>query len=202
MVNSISFDKIRFRFFAVMMGVVCAAFATPALSWEVVSEESNLAFISIKKGHVAEVHSIESIMGTVSEDGAARIVLDAASVRSGVDIRQERLRDILFQAATFSEVVITADLDLSEFKDLAVGQSTSSFTSGDVSIVGQSLPIDFDAIVTRIGEDRVVVVPTEPIIVDASEIGLVEAVEELRKIAKLDAISYAAPVSFRLTLKR
>ncbi|MDJ0685140.1 MAG: YceI family protein [Alphaproteobacteria bacterium] len=194
--------KVGLRSVAGAAALACALVASPAFGWQVVPDESNLAFISVKKGHVAEVHSFDTIAGEISEDGAARITIDASSVRSGVDIRQERMRDILFQAATFTEVVIEADIDLSEFEDLAVGESATSFTSGDVSIVGESLPIDFDAIVTRTGENRVVVVPAEPIIVDASEIGLVGAIEELRELAQLESISYAAPVTFRLTLDR
>ena len=202
MKKHMNFGMSELRSAAGAAGLVCALFATPALAWQVVPDESNLAFISIKKGHVAEVHGFEGISGEVSDDGAARIMIDASSIRSGVDIRQERMRDILFQAATFAEVVIEADIDLTEFEDLAVGESTTSFTSGDVTIVGESLPIDFDAIVTRTGENRVVVVPAEPIIVDASEIGLVAAVEELRELAQLDSISYATPVDFRLTLEQ
>ncbi len=173
----------------------------PAAAWDVVTEESRLNFVSTKKKHVAEVHSFKTLTGSISEGGTARIIIDASSVQSDVAIRKERLMDILFQVAQFPELVITADLDLSEFDGLAIGEATVSFVSGGIAAFGATWNLDFDALVTRVAEDKVRVEPAQPIIMNAIDLDVVEKVEALRELAKLDSISYAVPVDFSLTLQ-
>lgn len=182
--------------------------ATPALSvgtfneWTVDSDTSALFYVSTKNEHVAERHEISDISGGISADGALQIELDMASVDSGIDIRDQRQREHLFQVASFPIATITSDIDLSDYEDLDVGESTIDFFDGDLSIVGTETFIDFDIMVTRVSEDRVVVNSFGPAVINSADLELSSGVDKLRELANLPSISYSVPVTFTLSFDR
>lgn len=167
-------------------------------AWEIDSEFSKVSYTSIKKDHVAETHTINNITGTVSPDGEVLVKLDMASVDSGIDVRDGRLRNMLFKVEEYPNTTFKADVDLDEFSNLEVGETVESFVTGSLNIVGTEFDIDFDVLVTRTSENKVMVTPLTPILLDAETLGLKEGVDALKEIAKLPIISYAVPLTFTL----
>ena len=58
------------------------AFAGGHATWTSVAEASRVAFGSVKKDTVGEVHHFETVAGTVSEAGAVEITVDLGSVET------------------------------------------------------------------------------------------------------------------------
>lgn len=187
-----------------------AVFALPSLAhavgvagdWSVDDDASALYYVSTKKGHVAESHVVEGVSGSLGADGTLVVELDMASVDSGIEVRDTRMRDMLFKVTDFPKAVFTAEIDFSEFEELEVGETMESYVDGELELVGVSTPLDFAVMVTRAGEDRVMVVSQGPIILDASDLELAGGVDELMKVAKLPSISYAVPVSLSVAFAR
>jgi polyisoprenoid-binding protein YceI len=181
-----------------------AAAAAPVTegAWTLDPAGSRLAYVSIKAGEIAEANRFEKLSGTVAADGTATLDIDLASVNTGVDIRNERMREIFFAVAENPKATITAKLDPAAFAGLAVGQSLTRPLKASVTIKGASSDVETELLVTRVGADRVTVVPTAPVIISTDMFGLTDELGELRALAQLPSITPAVPVTFTLAFKR
>ncbi|RNJ62599.1 MAG: YceI family protein [Porphyrobacter sp. IPPAS B-1204] len=171
-------------------------------AWTLDPAGSRLSYVSIKAGEVAETNRFDTLSGSVSEDGTATLDIDLASVNTGVDIRNERMRDIFFAVADFPKANVTAKLDPAGFAGLAVGQSLTRPLKASVTIKGVSSDVDTEVLVTRVADDRVTVVPTAPVIISTDMFELTDELGELRALAQLPSITPAVPVTFSLAFKR
>lgn len=176
--------------------------AAVAADWTLVPDASRLAFVSVKDGDVAETHAFTGLSGGVDAEGAAQVSISLASVATGIDIRNERMRDLLFRVADFPLAEVRAATDPAAFAGLGTGDRTALDLEIEVDAQGMTAVYYAELSVTRLGEDRVAVATSAPILVDAADFGLTEGVDELRWIAGLDSISTAVPVTFDLVLER
>ncbi len=170
--------------------------------WTLSSDESRLTFTTVKAGSIAEAHSFKDLSGTVSADGAATLSIGLASVATNIEVRDGRMRDMLFEVATYPAATVTAQLDPATFEPLAIGDSVTQSVDATLDLHGVQAPVTADLAVTRIGEDKVKVETTTPIILDASTFNLADGVEQLREVAGLDSIAPSVPVSFSITYTR
>lgn len=171
-------------------------------AWTLDPAASRLAYVSIKAGEVAENNRFDTLSGSVAADGTASLSIDLASVNTGVEIRDERMREVFFQVADNPAGTITAKLDPARFAGLAVGQSVLRPLKASVTIKGASADVETEVLVTRITEDRVLVVSAAPVIVSTDMFGLTDELGELRALAQLPSITPAVPVTFTLTFTR
>jgi polyisoprenoid-binding protein YceI len=188
-------------------GEMPAGEATPPAAvtetgWTLEPAGSRLAYVSIKAGEVAENNRFDTLSGSVGPSGAATLAIDLASVETGVDIRNERMREIFFGVADNPTATVTAQLDPAAFSGLAVGQSLTRPLKANVAIKGMTGEVESEVIVTRVTEDRVIVVPTAPVIVSTDMFGLTDELGELRALAELPSITPAVPVTFTLAFRR
>jgi len=178
--------------------------ATPVTegTWTLDPAGSRLAYVSIKAGEIAEANRFDKLSGSVAADGTATLDIDLASVNTGVDIRNERMREIFFEVAQNPKASITARLDPAAFAGLAVGQSLTRPLKATVALKGVEQDIETEVLVTRVAEGRVTVVPTAPVIVTTDMFGLTDELGELRALAQLPSITPAVPVTFTLAFTR
>ena len=170
--------------------------------WTLDGEASELSYVSIKAGEIAEINAFESLNGGVTQDGTASVVIDLSSVSTGVDIRNERMRDIFFVVADYPTATVTAQIDPASFETLGVGESTTQTLSGTLSIKEVEAPFETEVMVTRAGPDRVIAASTDPVIVDAGQLQLTDGLAQLQELAGLDSITPVVPVTFTLTFER
>jgi polyisoprenoid-binding protein YceI len=178
--------------------------ATPLTegTWALDAAASRLSYVSIKAGEIAESNRFERLSGSVAADGTASVEIDLASVNTGVDIRNERMRDIFFEVAGNPKATVTARLDPAAFAGLAVGQSLSRPLKATLALKGVSQEIETEVLVTRASADRVTVVPTAPVIITTDMFELTDELGELRALAQLPSITPAVPVTFALAFTR
>jgi hypothetical protein len=171
-------------------------------AWALDPAGSRLAYVSIKAGEVAENNRFDRLSGTVAADGTASLDIDLASVNTGVDIRNERMREIFFNVAGNPKAVVTTKLDPAAFAGLAVGQTLIRPLKATVALKGATSEIETEVLVTRVSEGRVTVVPTAPVIISTDMFGLTDELGELRALAQLPSITPAVPVTFTLAFTR
>ena len=169
-------------------------------AWQLVNKSSQLNFISTKASHIAETHTFDLLSGSITDTGKAQLNVDLASVATGIDIRNERMRTMLFDVLTFPQAEITTDLDLGEFTSLT--EPVVKTISAKLSLVGQSTQVQSDVLVVPVDGNTVNVTTVAPIVVDANGLEMVGGIEALRKVAGLPSISYSVPVTFSLTFRR
>jgi polyisoprenoid-binding protein YceI len=171
-------------------------------AWALDPAGSRLSYVSIKAGEIAENNRFDKLSGSVAADGTATLDIDLASVSTGVDIRNERMRDIFFEVAGNPKAVVTTKLDPAAFAGLAVGQSLTRTLTATVAIKGVEQEIETEVLVTRASPDRVTVVPTAPVILTTDMFELTDELGELRALAQLPSITPAVPVTFTLAFTR
>lgn len=182
--------------FPILTGVLLAAcLALPAqAAWYLDNESSRLSFISTKADALSEVHRFLTLHGRIDDKGAARLRVELDSVSTGIPVRDERLRALLFDTATFPEARIMAQLNLAPITDLAPGAQLELRLPIQVEIRGRKHGYMADLLATRLDDQRFQVVTLAPLVLDASHFGLEEGIEALRQTARLAGISPSIPV--------
>ena len=171
-------------------------------AWEVDSAASRLSYVSIKQGEIAETNTFETVTGSVTGAGEAMVEIDLASVSTGVDIRNERMRDIFFSVADNPKATVTATVDPASFEALAIGESADTTIDGTLSLAGVEAPFQAEVSVTRAGPDRVIAVTDKPVIIEAGRFELADELAELQELAGLDSITPVVPVTFSIAFQR
>ncbi len=171
--------------------------STPS-TWSVVGDESRVSFLSIKAGEIAEAHHFTEVFGSVEADGAVEIDIPLDTVETAVDIRNERMRELFFETASFPTASVTTQLDLAQFDDLEVGEQMRTPLTATLHLHGVDAAIEPEVFVTRIAENRVTVQSIDPVLVQVSDFGLAAGLAQLQELANLPSITPVAPVSFTL----
>lgn len=190
-----------------MNRLVCAAMlalvAIPAhANWTLDGDGSALSFVSTKAINVAEVHRFGQLSGNVDGSGKVSISIALGSVDTGIELRDERMRDMLFDTEHYPVATVSATVDASAIDAMSAGDSIDMTIEGDLDLHGVSKPLMMDIVVTKSGDDHLLVVSKKPVLVNVPEFSLAEGVEALREIAGLPNISLAVPVSFVLSFDK
>ncbi|MCF5802321.1 MULTISPECIES: YceI family protein [Pseudomonas syringae group] len=175
--------------------VTLAAVALPAqANWYLDNESSRLSFTSTKNADIAEVHRFLVLHGRVDNNGLAEVGIETDSVSTGIPLRDERLREQVFQVRKFPAAQITAQLDMRPINDLAPGAQLELRLPLSVSLRGKTHTYNAELLATRLDERRFQVVTLEPLVVHAQDFDLVPDFTALRDAAGLSAISLSVPV--------
>lgn len=176
--------------------------ATPTWAdWSLNNAQSQLSFVSIKKGDIAEVHRFDQLDGSVDANGSVTLTIQLASVNTAIPIRDQRMREMLFNTNAFPRAILTGKVDASAFK-LDKGDIIISSFEGKLSLHGQSGPVTAELAVARLGPNKLLVSSRKPLVLQAGDYDLLKGVEKLREVAGLSSISKAVPVSFVLAFDK
>jgi len=119
-----------------------------------------------------------------------------ASVETMIDIRNERMRELVFKNSPTATV--SATVDMVALDKLGVGESMVAETEGTLSLLGQEVALYSDLFVIRVGEDKVMVTTDGMLMLATDELGVDAAIDQLQEIAGLDSITRVSPVTVRL----
>ena len=183
---------------ALFAALLMATAAGAQADWTLENESSTLSFVTVKAIDVAEVHTFQNLSGSVGADGHARVVIQLASVDTLIPIRDERMREMLFETDLFPTATVGTRIDLNRFEALAAGDSQRLNAELMLSIKDVELPVTAELLVTRVAENRMLVATAKPLVINAAAVSLAEGVEALREVAGLPSISKSVPVSFVL----
>lgn len=168
-----------------------------ASSMNLDEDSSSLSFVSVKKGTVAEAHSINKLTGTISDKGMLSINIHLASVETNIPIRNTRMNRHVFESETNPLGTITADVS---GKIPESGMSMVE-TEGELTLRGVTKTVKVSAMVVNTGP-KLIVTSIKPIIIKASDYGMEEGVKKLQELAKLPSIATAVPVTFTLVFSK
>lgn len=179
--------------------LVSSAVAPSALAnWQVDSSTSDIQFVSIKKNSIAETHHFTQFGGQLSAQGELSFAIELASVESLIPIRNERMQQMLFEVAAFPKATVKAEVS-KQLGALKPGLNQLSQVPATLSLHGKTHTLLLDLNVVKAGND-LLVSTRKPIIINAKDFALDAGIEALRKVAGLDSIAQAVPVSVSLNL--
>ena len=166
--------------------------------WVLDKELSRVNFVTTKANTAAEVHTFKDLDGRMTEDGKALIRINLDSVDTAIEIRDERMRGMLFETQFYPEAILAAKVDTDSLDVRPVGDTMLSSAEAELQLHSAKLPMIVEFSVSRLSPTRLAVSSFKPIVVNAGQVNLAEGVERLREIAGLPSISPAVPVSFSL----
>ena len=177
--------------------------AFPALSaWQLDSKSSTLSFVSIKKGDVAEAHTFTQLDGQINEKGDVIFSIDLTSVNTNVDIRNDRMQQVLFKTSVFPQATFSANVDADIVAKIAAGKTANMTLSGEISLHGHKQKVVTEVLIARLDAKKMIVTSLKPVLINANQYDLVAGVQKLRELAGLSSISNAVPVSFVLVFNK
>ena len=181
--------------------VLALSLSGPVLAaWDLDAERSTVQFLSVKNASVAEVHHFTKVSGGIDDDGEATVTINLASVETLVPIRNERMREMLFETARFPEATLSARVP-DDLADLDAGETTRADLEVSIDLHGKAALYTAAAHVTRLADGSLQVVLAAPVLVKAADFGLEGGVEMLREVAGLQNISTAVPVDATLVFE-
>lgn len=188
-----------------LAGVVwlCFGFSfTVQAQWQLDNSQSKLHFVSIKSSAVAETHTFKKLVGQMTEQGAASVTIELATVDTKIDIRDQRMNQYLFEAVKFPQAKVTTQVEMAALANLKAGESKTVEQTFNVDLHGHQISIVTKCLVARLAGNQIRVSSVEPLLVNASQFGLLKGIEKLRELAGLPSIATAVPVTFSLVFTR
>ena len=183
------------------LSALALTLATPALAenWSLVGDASKVAFGSIKKDTVGEVHHFSGLSGTVDEDGKVSIEIDVASVETWIDIRNERMQKMVLSAAP--KAMLATQIDAEALSALKPGDTTTIDVEGTLTLNGNDVEIETSLFVARLSEKKMMATTDEMIMLSMKEAGIDDGITKLMEVAKLPSITRVSPVTLRLVFE-
>ncbi|MDA8586229.1 cytochrome c family protein [Rhodobacteraceae bacterium] len=177
-------------------GLVSAAVADGhTTSWTLDGENSKIAFGSIKRDTVGEVHTFDGLSGSVLDDGTVNVQIDLTTVETLIDIRNERMKEYVFNGMKTAS--LDAKIDMSEIAGLSVGDTALVYAEGVLSLVGTEIELETEMFVARLSKTRVLVTTNDMVMLSTADAGLTTGIDKLMELADLPGITRVSPVTFR-----
>lgn len=170
--------------------------------WQLNTNESVLNFASTKNAAITELHSFHSISGElVGEKG--KLTIDLASVETQVPIRNDRMKEHLFEIALHPQATVQINLDAKTLEALEEpGSLVDMPFSAAVDLHGIKKDINAKLRVIKLTESKMVASTLEPILLMPADFSMQAGVNKLMELAKLNSISTAVPVTFSLVFEQ
>lgn len=168
--------------------------------WEMVKNASSVSFGTVKNETVSELHKFTEFRGSVQNNGVARIEIDLLSVDTGIEIRDQRMRDFLF--ADSFKAIYNANMEMQRITSIPIGESVELKLDGSLDLNGRSMEMPLKVRVTNLKSGSFQVETMAANKIDVSIFGFTEGIEQLRSIAGLNIISPIVTLQFKLEFER
>ncbi|WP_419536939.1 YceI family protein [Endozoicomonas sp.] len=166
--------------------------------WNLDKSQSELYFTFIKAAQIGTVGHFESFDANVTDDGKAKLTIDLASLNTGIDKRDNRLRNIFFDTSKYPTADVEINLSKDIYERLSMGETEKVRVSAKVKLHGKTKRLRELVNVTLLNEKTVEVATAKPILLDVSDYGLMPGIQKLIDLAGVKSISQSVPVTFRL----
>jgi outer membrane protein OmpA-like peptidoglycan-associated protein/polyisoprenoid-binding protein YceI len=166
--------------------------------WVLNPRLSNVYMQTVKNNAVFETLQFTAVEGNVSKNAEVTVKIELNSIETGTDVRNVRMRFLLFETYKFPYAEISAKLDKVKLKALATETRLSyplTFTVGMHGVVKEFKSVVW---VTRISDTAVSVSTIEPIIVTAESFGFAGGIAKLSESVGGIPIASAASITFDL----
>src|SRR5881394_1948132 len=150
-----------------------------AQDWALNPSASHFYMQTAKANAVIETHGFTGLDGGVTKDGDAIVKIDLLSVKSGIDVRDVRMRFLLFETFKFPYAEVTAKLDMGKLQELTRNIRVSYPLKFKLNLHGVIREMESPVWVTRLTDKSVSVATEQPVIVTAESHDLAAGVVKL-----------------------
>lgn len=176
--------------------------AVPAQAdWTLDGAASSFHYVTSKAAAVSEVNRFTGLSGSISDAGEARLEIDLASVATNIEIRDQRMRELVFEVERFPAATVALSVDAGALSALEAGSVLPQKVEAKVSLHGMEQTLAANLLVTALADGALQVHTAEPLLVGAGSFGLAGGVEQLREVAGLPSINPNVVVNFTLVYR-
>jgi polyisoprenoid-binding protein YceI len=170
--------------------------------WTLDGEASSFYYVTSKASMVSEVNTFSGLSGGIADDGTATLEIDLATVNTSIEVRDERMREIVFEVDDYPAASVSVMVDTAALDAMAAGTVETASHTATVNLHDTSAEFPTELQIIKLDADTLIVQLTKPLLVNASSFGLTDAVEELRSIASLPSINPQVVVDFTLVYNK
>jgi len=165
-------------------------------NWQLNTDLSSLSFVTTKNKTVSEQHSLKFKQGFLHEQRVFNAKIDLNTVNTLIPIRDQRLRDILFETDQYPTASIHALIP----RHLDLNANQNATLPFKLNLHGMEKSFEAEVVIQMVNK-QLVVTNYNPIQVNAKDFALDDAINKLTKIANLQGINYEVTVDFKLTFE-
>ena len=169
--------------------------------WTLEGDGSHLNFITVKKGKVMEASSFATLDGSIDEDGNATFEVLLDSIDTKVDLRNVRMRFLMFETFSYPKATVTAKLTDEMLDGLIADQIKMIQLPFQLDLHGVTKDLTADVMVRLSGADHVSITSAKPIVLNVEDFNLLGGIEKLQDAAEVTIVPTTA-VTFGLTFAR
>ncbi len=162
--------------------------------------QSSLHFMSTKNEHITEQHTFEAFSGSIEDNGQLNIKIDLSSVETIIPIRNQRMREMLFDVASFPSATFSAKVDPS-LVNLDAGEHKTTSVTGQLTLKDKTQDVTLDLVLVGLKGNAVKASTAKPIVLNTQALGVQEGIDALQSVAMLNSISKTVPVSFSVVFE-
>ena len=166
--------------------------------WTLDPRVSHVYIQTTKEEKTVERHQFTRVEGGVTRDGNATVKIDLGSIETGLDLRNVRMRFLLFETFKFPRAEITARLDKAQLQGLMTGTPVRYPLVLDVNMHGMTNKLGAHVLITRTSDTTVSVATIEPIVVSSESFGFTGGLAKLSDAAAGISINPSAVITFDL----
>ena len=182
----------------IIFAVLCSVAQVSVADWGLNNEASTLSFISTKNASVTEVHTFKELSGRVENNGAAALKISLDSVETHIPVRNDRMKQFLFETDLFKEALVELTIDPDKIQSLVPGSRINMPVKAKLSLHGSTQDIGTRLRVVKMQNNGLEVSTIEPIILSIGLFDLQSGLDKLKEIAKLGSITPSVPVALNL----
>lgn len=198
---------------AILPAILSLLLDTPTESvsslWALDAAQSKIQYVSIKNSHIAEVNTFgqadafsgigpSSLKGSIDSKGNAVLAIDLNGLETGVETRNQRMRDFVFETQLLPTAYVSVKLDPELLSSMEVGASQIQSIAGKLTLHGVSQDITADVVIAKVSATSLIVSTVKPILIDSKGFDFASGIEVLRTLANLSSIGEVVPVYFHL----
>ena len=166
--------------------------------WTLDPRQSHVWMQTVKQETAAEKHQFTAVEGGVSKDGRATVKIELGSIDTGIDLRNVRMRFLLFETFKYPHAEIFAQLNKARLQGLTPGNSVHYPLLLNVNMHGVASQIETTVAVKRVNESTVVVSSVAPIVVTAESFDFTKGLVKLSDAVGGIRINPSAEITFDL----
>ncbi|QDO85637.1 YceI family protein [Shewanella psychropiezotolerans] len=183
-----------------LLSIVSFTSMNASAQWSLAPSSAELKFLSTKvlmnKQSITEISSFQTLSGTVSDDGELELKVKLGSVNTQISIRDQRLRDWVFEVSKFQDAEISGKIAKVNLTALAVGAPLRIKLALVLKAHGKEIPLEADLQLVKDLGGSIYVSSISPILFDVKQLGLNISIEKLIEVMGLASINQQVPITF------
>jgi outer membrane protein OmpA-like peptidoglycan-associated protein len=169
-----------------------------AEDWILDPSHSEVYMQTVKNNNLFETHHFTRVEGSIGKDAQANVKIDLASLDTGLDIRDVRMRFLMFETFKFPTAEISAQLDRAALQALLSETRITYPLKISLSLHGMTQEVAAPVWVTRISDTQVSVASIKPVIITTEMFGLTKNLARLVDVIGGTPIVAATSITFDL----